>query len=86
MRTYSILNSFNSLECLELKLSPTALSIGGLVAAPVVTAHLELLKTDDDPGGDDPPPEPEPQPPPFPGPNPPVGWPPVPPSGPAGPG
>jgi hypothetical protein len=86
MRKYSIFDGFGSIESLELKLSPTALSVGGLIAAPLVAAHQQTLAGDDDPGGDDPLPEPEPPPPPFPGPNPPIGWPPIPPSGPVGPG
>jgi hypothetical protein len=86
MRKYSIFDGFNSIESLELKLSPTALSFGGLVAAPLVAAHQLALAVDDDPGGDDPLPDPEPPPPPFPGPDPPLGWPPIPPSGPVGPG
>jgi hypothetical protein len=44
------------------------------------------MTVDDDPGGNDPLPEPEPAPPPFPGGDPPLGWPPIRPSGPVGPG
>jgi hypothetical protein len=86
MRKYSLFDSLNSIEFLELKLSPTALSVGGLVAAPVVAAHQGTLTAVDDPNGDDPVPDPEPPPPPNPGPEPPLGWPPIPPSGPVGPG
>jgi hypothetical protein len=52
--------------------------------AAVVTKQVD----DDpgDPGSGDPLPEPEPAPPPYPGPDPPLGWPPIPPSGPVGPG
>jgi hypothetical protein len=49
-------------------------------------AAAAVSKLDDDPGGDLPLPEPEPAPPPYPGPDPPLGWPPIPPSGPVGPG
>jgi hypothetical protein len=83
MRKYSLLDSLNSIEFLELKLSPTALSVGGLVAAPIVAAHQGTLAAVDDP---EPLPDPEPPPPPNPGPEPPLGWPPIPPSGPVGPG
>ncbi len=86
MRKYSIADSLNSLECLELKLSPTTLSLSGLVVAPAVVALHESVNLDDDPGSNDPLPEPEPPPPPYPGPDPPLGWPPIPPSGPVGPG
>jgi len=86
MRKYCLLDSLNAFEALELKLSPTALSVGGLVAAPLIAAHQSTVATVDEPGGEDPLPEPEPPPPPFPGPDPPLGWPPIPPSGPVGPG
>ena len=86
MRKYSLAESLNSIDCLELKLSPTTLAISGLVVAPAVVAHQESVNLDDDPGGNDPLPEPEPPPPPYPGPDPPLGWPPIPPSGPVGPG
>lgn len=86
MRKYSFFDGLNAIESLELKLSPTALSVAGLFAAPLVGAHQLTLAAEDDPGGDDPLPDPEPPPPPFPGPDPPLGWPPIPPSGPVGPG
>ena len=86
MRKYSIFDGFGSIESLELKLSPTALSVGGLIAAPLVAAHQQTLARDDDPGGDDPLPEPEPPPPPFPGPTPRSGGLPSRPRDPSGPG
>jgi hypothetical protein len=86
MRKRSVFDGLHAIESLEIKLSPTAFSVGGLVAAPLVAAHPLTLTLDDDPGGNDPLPEPEPPPPPFPGPDPPLGWPPIPPSGPVGPG
>ena len=52
----------------------------------MVPASAVVVKLDDDPGSGDPLPEPEPPPPPYPGPDPPLGWPPIPPSGPVGPG
>jgi hypothetical protein len=86
LRKYSIFDGLHAIESLEIKLSPTVLSVGGLVAAPLVAVHPLTLTLDDDPGGNDPLPEPEPPPPPFPGPDPPLGWPTIPPSGPVGPG
>lgn len=71
---------------LENRISLTALSTAGLTVAPVVSFHQEVLAEDDDPGRDDPLPEPEPPPPPYGGPDGPLGWPPIPPSGPVGPG
>jgi hypothetical protein len=69
MRRSTLFDSEFSLERLELKLSPTSLS---LVGAAVSTVAL-----------DDPLPDPEPPPPPV---DPPIPYPPVPPSGPIGPG
>jgi hypothetical protein len=86
MRKHFVVDSLNSLCNLELKVSPSALSVGALLAAPLVAAHQGFYTASDEPRGPDPLPPPEPPPPPFPGPNPPIGWPPVPPSGPVGPG
>jgi hypothetical protein len=64
-----------SLGELELRISLSA----------IASVHVARAM-DDDPGGNDPLPEPEPAPPPFPGGDPPLGWPPIPKSGPVGPG
>lgn len=84
MRRYSLFDSLISVETLEWKVSPTALSVGGLVAAPAVSTHDLGQAQDDD--GDDPLPDPEPPPPPYPGDDPPIEYPVLPQSGPIGPG
>jgi hypothetical protein len=81
MRRYNLLESLNSPELLELKLSPTLVSVGGVLAVSTVST-VRAMHLD----GDDPLPEPEPAPPPYPGDNPPIEYPLLPPSGPAGPG
>ena len=73
--------NLNSLETLEIKASPAAVSVGGIVATSA-TATLNAMSADDD----DPPPQPEPPLPPDPGGNDPILDPILPPSGPAGPG
>jgi hypothetical protein len=95
MRRYEL----NALESLELKLSLTSLSAGGIIAAPAVSvlaiqAHDYDEDDPDDMGGTDgngdgdhdPLPDPEPEPGPDPGDNPPIKYPFLPPSGPSGPG
>jgi len=72
-------DGLNSLERLEVRVSPTSQPIGDIIAAPAPSLAVE-------PDGDDPPPEPEPPLPPYPGDNPPIDPPSGPPSGPAGPG
>jgi hypothetical protein len=81
MRTNSPFTKLNSLETLELKLSPTSPSAGGVVVTAVTSAFSPIQADDDDP-----PPEPAPAPPPYPGDDPPIVYPLGPPSGPAGPG
>jgi hypothetical protein len=81
MRKHVLVDSLSALETLEGKLSPTSLSVGGLLAASSV-ATVQSTKSDDE----DPLPEPEPAPPPYPGDDPPIDYPLLPPSGPAGPG
>ena len=83
MRRFSLQSSFNSLEMLELKLSPTALAVGALVTAPVLSSLHAGQSADD---GDDPLSPQELDPPPDPGGDPPIGYPILPPSGPIGPG
>jgi hypothetical protein len=72
-------DGLNSVERLEVKISPTAQSVGGIIAAQGISPAVQ-------PDDDDPPPEPEPPLPPYPGDNPPIDPPLGPPSGPAGPG
>jgi hypothetical protein len=84
MRRYSSFDSLDTVETLEIKVSPTALSVAGLVAAPVVAKFHAVSALDDN--GDDPLPDPEPDPPPYPGDDPPIEYPILPPSGPIGPG
>lgn len=74
---------FPTFDSLEKVVSPSTIAIPHIII-PVQTA--QVIHQDDDPGGNDPLPEPEPPPPPYPGPDPPLGWPPIPPSGPVGPG
>ena len=78
MSRFSPLDSYNSLETLEQKLSPSSV---GVVAAPVVSTIQATAFVDDDPL-----PDPEPAPFPYPGDGPPIEYPLLPPSGPAGPG
>jgi len=80
MRTSISYPTLNSLETLEVKLSPTSLSGSGIVATSMISAVSAT------PADDDPPPEPAPAPPPYPGDDPPIVYPLAPPSGPAGPG
>jgi hypothetical protein len=86
MRKRNVIDNSYKIEYLWSRMSLTGLSTSGLVLAPIVSFHQVDLARDDDPGGNDPLPEPEPPPPPYPGPDPPLGWPPIPPSGPVGPG
>jgi hypothetical protein len=72
-----LFSCFSSVESLEPKLSLTALNVGALMAAPAVSA---LQATHDDDDGGDPPPPPDG------GDDPPIEYPPLPPSGPIGPG
>jgi len=81
MRSYSPFERYNSLETLELRLSPTMLSVGAVFAAP---AASNIQPTDVD--NNDPLPEPDPVPPPYPSNDPLIEYPLLPPSGPAGPG
>jgi len=68
-----------SFEALGLKLSPTFLSVGGLLAAPAVSTFQASNLNDD--------PLPDPEPPiPYPGDGPPIDYPLLPPLGPVGPG
>ena len=80
MRTSISSPTLNSLETLEVKLSPTTLSGSGIVATSMISTVSAT------PADDDPPPVPEPAPPPYPGDDPPIIYPLSPPSGPAGPG
>ena len=88
MRQYNLFSGISSLEMLELKLSPTSLSVGALAAVAVSPLNPEaqaavpvsVAKISD------PLPNPEPPPGPDPGDNPPVVYPILPPSGPSGPG
>jgi hypothetical protein len=67
-----------SLETLDLRLSPTSLSLGASLVTPAITNHML--------SEDDPLPDPEPSPGPYPGDDPPITHPELPPSGPIGPG
>jgi hypothetical protein len=78
MRRYNPKSSLSLMETLDLKLSPSAVTISGLLAVPAV---MQVRAT----GFDDPLPGPEP-PPSYPGGEPPIEYPVLPPSGPAGPG
>jgi hypothetical protein len=77
MRRHELFDSLISLETLDVRLSPTSLSLGGAVAPPAVSDIM---------ASDDPLPDPEPPPGPYPGDNPPTDNPELPPSGPVGPG
>jgi hypothetical protein len=77
MRRQKVFHSLSCLETLDLRLSPSSLSVGASLAHPIVSHQVSM---DDDPlpNPDPSPPDPEPEPTdPFPG---------LPPSGPAGPG
>jgi hypothetical protein len=80
MRRYNLLDSLNSVETLELKVSATVLSVGGLAGAPALSNFVALAADDDHT------PDAEPPPPPYTGDNPPIQYPTLPPSGPIGPG
>jgi hypothetical protein len=79
MRRQMVFHSLSCLETLDLRLSPSSMSLGASLAHPIVS-HLASMDDDPlpnpDPSPDPLPPEPEPTDP-FPG---------LPPSGPAGPG
>ncbi len=77
MRRPSLFDSLMSIETLDLRLSPTSLSLGAIVPPSAVS----LMSPADDPV-----PDPEPAPGPFPGESPPTDNPELPPSGPVGPG
>jgi hypothetical protein len=77
MRRPSLFDSLMSIETLDLRLSPTSLSLGVIVPPPAVSGMSPA---------DDPVPDPEPAPGPFPGESPPTDNPELPPSGPVGPG
>jgi hypothetical protein len=81
MRRRQLFDTVISVDTLDLKVSPTFLSVGGLMAATAVST-FQTSNLDDG----DPPPEPAPPPGPYPGDNPPIVYPLAPPSGPAGPG
>jgi hypothetical protein len=72
MRRCTVFDSLTSLETLDLRLSPTSLSLGAHLAAPVFSHGVSQV--------DDPLPDPEPTPGSYPG------SPPTPTSGPSGPG
>jgi hypothetical protein len=78
MRRQLVFHNLGALETLDLRLSPTSLSLGGPLATPVFGYHMSAE--------DDPLPNPEPSPGPYPGDDPPITHPELPPSGPAGPG
>jgi len=79
MRSFSPVDSHNSPETLEPKLSPS--SVGVVLAAPLMST-IQATELDDP----DPLPDPAPAPIPCPGNDPPIDYPLLPPSGPAGPG
>jgi hypothetical protein len=83
MRRFSLRDSIDSFETLEVKLSPTTVAVGAFVSAPAVAALHAAQAAGP---GDDPLPPPEPPPGPDPGGDPPIGYPVLPPSGPIGPG
>jgi hypothetical protein len=87
MRQYNLFSGISSLEMLELKLSPTSLSVGAFAAAAVSSLNPEARAAVHEIAAmSDPLPNPEPPPGPDPGDNPPVVYPILPPSGPSGPG
>jgi hypothetical protein len=77
MREFGFSDRLISLESLDLRLSPTSVSLGAAVLHPTVS----VISADDDPL-----PDPEPSPGPYPGNDPPIDHPELPPSGPVGPG
>ena len=79
MRKYTVFDGPISLEALDLRLSPTSLLPVGLHVRPRSAACQRSV-------GDDPLPDPEPSPGPDPGTGTPITPPPLPPSGPIGPG
>jgi hypothetical protein len=79
MRRQMLFHSLSSLETLDLRLSPSSLSLGGSLLTPVISHQVSA--------DDDPLPNPEPSPGPLPpDPQPTDPFPGLPPSGPAGPG
>ena len=78
MSKRTLFDSLASLERLDLRLSPSSLFSGAVVA---VTADYHVRAYDDDPL-----PDPEPSPGPYPDGEPPITQPPLPPTGPVGPG
>lgn len=78
MRKQAMFDGLISLEMLDLRLSPTTLSLGASLVSPPLTHHIGAE--------DDPLPDPEPSPGPYPGDDPPITHPELPPSGPVGPG
>lgn len=78
MRKQAMFDGLCSLEMLDLRLSPTTLSLGTSLVGPALTHHSGA--------DDDPLPDPEPSPGPYPGDDPPITHPELPPSGPVGPG
>lgn len=81
MRRNGPFPTLDSLERLEVKLSPTTQSVGGIIATSVISPSAPAQSANDDC-----PPLPEPPLPPYPGCDPPIDYPLAPPSGPAGPG
>jgi hypothetical protein len=77
MPRHGLFDSLTPMEALDLRLSPTSLSVGALVPPSAVFFMSSA---------DDPVPDPEPAPCPLPGESPPTGNPELPPSGPVGPG
>jgi hypothetical protein len=86
MRRRKLFEDIYAFGQLESRISLTALSTGGVVLAPMMSVYHIGSVAFEDPRGDEPLPDPEPPPPPNTGPEPPLGWPPIPPSGPVGPG
>jgi hypothetical protein len=81
MRSPALLDSLVSLEPLDLRLSPSALSLSPAILASCVYHSNVYHPLDDDPI-----PDPEPSPGPYPGNDPPITHPELPPTGPVGPG
>jgi hypothetical protein len=76
VRKQAMFDGLISLETLDLRLSPTSLSLGASLVRPAFTNHML--------SEDDPLPDPEPSPGPYPGDDPPITHPELPPSGPIG--